>query len=306
MQFLRAILPAALLLTASMPATAGEEESTDSLPFFMGEDLRFQNCNIFSRFFYDLTGTFANIGYYWEEEDWLYAGLTAAGTLALMAPTDPSPDARLQFWVVDHQSEYLDPFFPRLTTERFTVFGAGLVATTATVGYLGGWPELLELSSLVLETLGFTQTLHIAQKLLIGREGPAQGDGLGIVYGPSRSWEFFPSGTPSGHTASVFALATLTMDYFDEVWLDVIAYASMAYVSFSVMYHNQHFISDVVWGAPMGYFIGKWVVRNRSSKYRYENGEPKRKEASTARFIGVIPWAYPEYGASGLSLMWSW
>lgn len=300
------LLPIVLLMSASFPATAEEGKNSEALPFFMGEELRYQNCNMFSRYFYDLTGTFANIGYYWDGEDWLYAGLTAAGTLALMAPTDPSPDARLQFWIMDQDIDYLDPFFPRLTTERFSVFGLSLAGTTAVVGYVGGWPDVVELSSLFLETLAFTQTLHIAQKLLIGREGPEQGEGKGIVYGPSRGWEFFPSGTPSGHTASVFALATLTMDYFREPWLDVIGYASMAYISFSVLYHNQHFISDVVWGAPMGYFIGKWVARNRSSKYRYEKGEAQRIEASSARFIGVVPWGDPGYGASGLSLLWGW
>lgn len=305
MRFWPRLVTTVLLFAAVPTATAGEEDGPSSLPFFMGEDLRYQNCNMFSRYFYDLTGTMANIGYYWDGEDWLYAGLTAAGTLALMAPTDPSPDARLQFWIMDQDIDYLDPFFPRLTTERFSVFGLSLVGTTAAVGYLGGWPEVIELSSLLLETLGFTQTLHIAQKLLIGREGPEQGTGRGIVFGPARGWEFFPSGTPSGHTASVFALATLTMDYFREPWLDIIGYASMAYISFSVLYHNQHFISDVVWGAPMGYFIGKWVARNRSSRYRYDNGEPERVETSSTRFIGVVPFASPGYGAGGLSFLWS-
>lgn len=286
------------------PATTPEpDDDGDDLPFYLGERFRYQNLTVWARYWVSMAGTSIHF-LEWDERDWLWFGLTVGGTLAFMAPTDPSPDARLQFWILDRQTKEWDYFFPRLSTERFSVFGMSLISISALTGWIGGLPEILEWSSLMLETLGLTQSHHIIQKLLIGREGPTNGDGLGIVYGPTRGYEFFPSGTPSGHTASVFALTTLTMDYFDTLWLDILGYTIYSYICASVLYNNQHFISDVVWGAPLGYFIGKWVVRHRSSKYRYRNGEPWR--IGTSRFVGISPWGDAVTGASGLSATWTW
>ena len=273
------------------------------LPFYQGETWRYQHCNIFVRFGLDLVGTPIHF-VYWDEQDWLWAGLTAATTLALMAPTDPSPDARLQYWVVEQRNEPLDYVFPRLTTERFSAFGLGLWGTSAAVGWIFGLPDIQEWSSLFLETMGISQILHNAQKLMMGREGPEQGTGRGIFYGPSAGPGLWPSGTPSGHTISVFALATLTADYFDALWIDVLAYFSYTYICVSVVYNNQHFISDVVWGAPLGYFLGKWMAEHRSSRYTYDGALPIRKKRSS--LVGVLPWQDPSVGVQGLKVMWRW
>jgi membrane-associated phospholipid phosphatase len=273
------------------------------LPFYLGETWRYQHCNIFVRFGLDVVGTPIHF-LYWDEMDWLWAGMTAATTLALMAPTDPSPDARLQYWVVDQQSEPLGYVFPRLTTERFSAFGLGLWGASAAVGWVFGLPDIQEWSSLFLETMGLSQILHNAQKLMMGREGPEQGTGRGIIYGPSAGPRLWPSGTPSGHTISVFALATLTADYFDKPWLDALAYFSYTYICLSVVYNNQHFISDVVWGAPLGYFLGKWMAEHRSSRYTYDGTLPVRKKRSS--LVGVLPWSDPAVGVQGLKVMWRW
>ncbi len=289
--------------SAGIGATDSGREPGRPLPFYKSDDLRYP-ANIVPRFFSSLVGTTVNF-VYWDGMDWTYAGLTAAGTLAFMAPTNPSPDARLQFWIQERRTDFLDSVFPRLTTERFSAFGFCLIGAFALAGLSLEEPDLLEMSSLMLETLGITQALHVSQKLLVGREGPEQGDGLGIVYGPSAGPGFFPAGTPSGHTASVFALSTLMMGYFDEPWLDYLGYAAWAYISVSVLYNNQHFISDVVWGAPMGYFIGKWMLEHRSSRYRYRDGRPIRVQLDDpTRFVGILPWGTPTQGMLGLSALW--
>lgn len=280
------------------------EKHEAGLPFYMGERWRYQNSNIFARFGMSLTGSFLNV-HRWDRWDWLYAGLTAAGTLAFMAPTNPSPDAHLQFWILERQNPRWDKVFPRLTSERFSAAGLSFIGVCAAAGWIADDDEIIEWSALMLEALGVTQLVHVAQKLTIGREGPEQGDGLGIVYGPKRGPEFFPSGTPSGHVASVIALSKLTMDYFRKPWLNVLGYSLWAYISVSVLYNNQHFISDVVWGAPLGYFIGKWFAEHRSSKYRYVDGKPVRRR-ETPTFVGVMPFVSPYSGTTGLSATWMW
>ncbi len=295
----RYLVPVALTPPPDRPVSSTE----GNLPFYLGEKFRYQNLTVWARFWVSLLGTTIHF-LEWDETDWMWFGLTVGGTLALMAPTDPSPDARLQFWIQPRRTRVMDGVFWRLTTERFSAFGIGLVGASALAGWIGGWPEITEWASLMWETLGIVQIHHVAQKLMIGRESPYDGDGLGIIHGPSQGYKLFPSGTPSGHTASVFALTTLTMDYFDLLWLDIVGYTLYGYICASVLYNNQHFISDVVWGAPLGYFLGKWVVRHRSSKYRYVHGEPMR--IGTARFVGFAPFVDPDVGVTGLAATWTW
>lgn len=289
--------------SAPAPKVSPSTPEESSLPFYLGESLRYQNCNIFYRFGLDIVGTPIHF-VHWDAQDWLVAGLTAGSTLALMAPTDPSPDAHLQYWLVEHQNKPLDYVFPRLTTERFSGFGIGIWGVSAAVGWIFDLPDIQEWASLFLETMGISQILHNAQKLMMGRESPEQGAGRGIVHGPSRGPDLWPGGTPSGHTISVFALATLTAKYFDNPWIDGLAYFSYAYISLSVVYNNQHFISDVVWGAPIGYFLGYWMAEHRSSRYTYIGDRPVRREPSS--FVGIFPWTEASVGAQGLRAVWRW
>ena len=171
-----------------MPASDSPfpQEPHRTIPFYAGEHLRYQNMNVGVRFGASLAAVPLNV-VYWDRYDWLAAGLTAAGTLAFMAPTNPSPDAALQFWIVDNRPAALKYVFPRLTTEIFSTFGLVLIGTGAITGWAGDWPDVVEWSSLMLETLGVAQFWHIAQKLLVGRESPEQGNGYGVVFGPATS-----------------------------------------------------------------------------------------------------------------------
>jgi len=289
---------------ALTPPKAKESKPDEgNLPFYLGEKWRYQNMTVFGRFWASLLGTTINF-VQWDEKDWMWFGLTVGGTLAFMAPTNPSPDAQLQFWIQRGRNDVLDGVFWRLTSERFSAFGLGFVGISALAGWLGGWPDILEWASLMFETLGLVQFHGVTQKLLIGRESPYQGNGYGVVHGPTQGYKLFPSGTPSGHTASVFAITTLTMDFFDEVWIDVLGYTLYAYISMSVLYNNQHFISDVIWGAPLGYFLGKWVMKHRSSKYQYIDGKALPKK--DIEFIGLTPFGDPNTGATGLTATWTW
>jgi hypothetical protein len=42
--------------------------------------------------------------------------------------------------------------------------------------------------------------------------------------------------------------------------LKILAYLPAAFTMFSRIYQNQHWVSDVVPGAAIGYFAGNWVV----------------------------------------------
>ena len=94
----------------------------------------------------------------------------------------------------------------------------------------------------------------IATRYVMGRSRPT--DGLGNThFGGFRSgaWQ---SGFPSNHVAVAFALATPFAQQHDMPWL----YGVAAATAFGRVQKRQHWVSDTVAGAAMGYAIGLWPL----------------------------------------------
>ena len=68
-----------------------------------------------------------------------------------------------------------------------------------------------------------------------------------------------PRSFPSGHTATVFATATVVKEHFG--WkAGIPAYAVAAYVGASRIQDNKHYLSDVAFGATLGIVAGRTVT----------------------------------------------
>jgi hypothetical protein len=76
-----------------------------------------------------------------------------------------------------------------------------------------------------------------------------------------------PRSFPSGHTATMFATATVVKEHFG--WKAAIpAYAAAAYVGASRVQDNKHYLSDVMFGATLGIVAGRTVtVGTRGMKF---------------------------------------
>ncbi|MBN2159682.1 MAG: phosphatase PAP2 family protein [Spirochaetes bacterium] len=206
----------------------------------------------------------------WDGYDWLTAGGVAASTAAFMVPVRGlSADTRFYYWFRDTRDERMQFLFPHIDTNAWVC----VIASWTVFFYGSGWisknKRILEYISLTLEAIGLTQLYHVTAKLLIGREGPTQGNGRGVIWGPRRGISLMPEGTPSGHIATLYAITTVTAEYFDSWPLRILSHVAGVYYAINLMYNNQHFISDILWGASMGYFVAQWVVKNRSTRYTY-------------------------------------
>ncbi len=234
-----------------------------------GEGYTYPNMNLAPR---TVTGAFAipaGMGG-WDGLDWgVFAGFGTT-TAVLMTAGDPTLDVRFQDWVQDNRSDEGERFF--IHVKSAPMFGAfvGYTTVMAGIGWIFDRPDVLEYTSLMLEAVAIVQFYHVVTKFLIGREGPYQGNGLGEYHGPTRV--SFPGGTPSGHVATIYAVIATAAEYYDSVPLTILTHGIGIYVGASLIYHNQHYISDVIWGAAMGYYVARWVVRHHSS--RYDCGEP--------------------------------
>ncbi len=230
-----------------------------------GDELRFPHARVAERTFKDLAAVPASV-VNWDAGDIGRFSAFAVPTIALMVPPNPSLDVRVQRWVKDRESAALDRFLLKIKTIPEGVALAAYGAIIFSAAYVRDDERLFEYGTLSLEALAVTQFYHITSKLLMGRESPYQGTREGEIHGPTKF--LFPGGTPSGHASTAYAMLGVLATYYDKWPLHVLAQVGGLYVGASLIYNRQHFVSDVIWGAGLGYYIGRWIVRHRSSRYR--------------------------------------
>lgn len=95
-----------------------------------------------------------------------------------------------------------------------------------------------------------------------------------------------PHGWPSGHTSSSFAFASVLDEYYGPC-VGLPAYAVAGLVAWERIDDREHDLSDVIFGAVLGYVIGRSVACEHQ-----------------ARFCGMLidPFCDPATGASGIAL----
>lgn len=91
----------------------------------------------------------------------------------------------------------------------------------------------------------WTNVFTTGLKLATSRERPDQEDDLSF---------------PSGHTANMFNIAVIAGHYYGKK-VEIPLYIFAAFVGWSRVDENAHYLSDVVAGAGLGYLVGKAVIR---------------------------------------------
>jgi membrane-associated phospholipid phosphatase len=279
---------ASAVVAAAPPITVA---SPPRKPPFIGDDYRYGKLWLIPRgVLSGAIGIPASVGR-WDAHDVARFASVTLTTISLMLPTDPSADVRIQRRLRDSDHPGLDRMFPKIYTIPMTI---GIVAYTTALSasfFFFKKPRLREYVSLMLESLGVTQFYHVALKLMIGREGPYHGSREGHIHGPTQL--SFPGGTPSGHAASAFAMLVTAAEYYGGWPVKLVCYLASIYLATSFFYNNQHFLSDVIWGAAMGDYVAKWVVHHRASDAR---------PANRRRKIDFSPMAFPGGGGVRLSV----
>ncbi len=100
-------------------------------------------------------------------------------------------------------------------------------------------------------------------------------------------------GWPSGHTASTTAVAAVLHEYYGP-WAGIPCFVFAGLVGYERIDSREHDLSDVVFGAALGYIIGTSIARDEKAQLPELWG------------MKVVPFTDLETGASGLALMKSW
>lgn len=101
---------------------------------------------------------------------------------------------------------------------------------------------------------------------------------------PSDEWNGGKFGFPSFHTSSSFAMAAVVEEYYG-CRAALPAYVLAGLIGWSRIDEQDHDLSDVVFGAAMGWVIGKSIAG------RHIDGDSR---------VRLLPYVHPTDGSSGL------
>jgi membrane-associated phospholipid phosphatase len=98
---------------------------------------------------------------------------------------------------------------------------------------------------------------------------------------------------PSGHTVVAFATSTILAEKIDTWWARVVLYGFAALTGYARLYNDQHWLSDVIFGAALGYGSAKYVLKREEER---ENIQKKKLKNKGGGFS-----LYPSFNGIGLS-----
>lgn len=202
--------------------------------------------------------------FHWDKRNWIVAGSVVAGTIILYTRDEKIRDVfqRNKNSFLDNTSRYF-----------FEPMGSGLIAIPLMGGfYLYGKikksPKAVRVSLNSAKAFVLTTAFTYAIKYLTHRHRPNQDNPANpnLWEGPFGSFDY--DAFPSGHTSAAFAIATVfASEYRDKIWVPVLAYIMASGAGLSRIYDDKHWASDVLFGAALGYGIGKLVYWSSIHKH---------------------------------------
>lgn len=197
---------------------------------------------------------------HYDWKDWTaFAGVATATTLAFVYDDEIYDFVNGNF--TGSQSDAISQYTDIFGEELFIVPS---IALTYAVGAIDRNPRLKNLSLATLQSFIFAEVATAGIKVLTCRERPTASSQNPTV--DSQSWlgpfaSFESTSFVSGHATRAFAMATTVAGFYPEKrWVGIVSYSLATMTSVGRVISKEHWMSDVIVGAALGYFIGRGVV----------------------------------------------
>lgn len=141
------------------------------------------------------------------------------------------------------------------------IYGYGVLADNEIVRNLG-----LRLS----EATFYSGLINLSTRFLIGRGRPNISESQYDFRPLDFSWNY--SAFPSAHTTLAFAYSTVMANEYNNFLWKFGWYSLSALVGYARIYNDQHWLSDVLMGAALGYFIGQFVNNHKTNQPNNNHG----------------------------------
>lgn len=131
--------------------------------------------------------------------------------------------------------------------------------------------HLQETTILAEEAMADSFILNTALGYAIDRQTPTQGNGKGYIW--PNGMKTWPDGQsmPSDHSILAWSFAHVVASEYPGWATKITVYSLATSVSAARVVARKHFPSDVFVGGVLGYYIGGYVVRRRSTESSFDN-----------------------------------
>lgn len=198
---------------------------------------------------------------HYDWKDWsVFGGIATATTLAFVY--DDEIFNYIDKTFTNSQSNTISQYSDIYGEELFIVPS---IALTYGIGAIAKDTRLKNMSLATLQSFIFAEVASAGIKVLTCRERPDANSQQPTAN--SQSWlgpfaTFESTSFVSGHATRAFALATTVAGFYPEKkWIGIVSYSLATMTSVGRVISKEHWTSDVIVGAALGYFIGRGVVK---------------------------------------------
>ena len=191
---------------------------------------------------------------HYDWKDWtVFGGIATATTLAFVY--DDEIFNYIDKTFTNSQSNTISQYSDIYGEELFIVPS---IALTYGIGVIAKDTRLKNMSLATLQSFIFAEVASAGIKVLTCRERPDANSQSWL--GPFATFE--STSFVSGHSTRAFALATTVASFYPEKkWIGIVSYSLATMTSVGRVISKEHWTSDVIVGAALGYFIGRGVVK---------------------------------------------
>ncbi|HVG41430.1 MAG TPA: phosphatase PAP2 family protein [Chitinophagaceae bacterium] len=199
---------------------------------------------------------------HWQGKDWAKFGVVMGGAAILTATAD-KPVKRMMLRNQKPAFKSVTDVFEPLGNRFGPLFITGMYLT----GVISGNRRIEHASLSITRSLLISTVIYTASKAIINRQRPVRTDNPYDFRLPFTKQAKTYTSFPSGHSNTIFSIATAcALEFKNQKWVPFVAYSIATLTAVSRVYQNRHWTSDILVGASLGHFITKKVYAVEEKK----------------------------------------
>jgi len=231
-----------------------QEKKPETTPETTGEKKQEKKIYSLSQFGHE-TFLFVKQPLKWKSNDFIRVGAVTATTVLVALTFDK---AMVRATQGQQNYYYSAPIVGgRIYGEWYSILG--VAGAFGVYGMIAKDTASKKISIELFQAGVYSELVTTALKIAVGRARPLITENA-FTFHPFKVYNDKYYSMPSGHTTSAMALSTVMSRHAKTTVFKILAYVPAAFTMFSRIYQDDHWLSDVIPAAAIGYFVGNWVV----------------------------------------------